>query len=150
MKIPRAPFRGSAMIFVGMGWRYGGARVRDLRCRCGIVWSDAGVVAVHLPEEREIATRGRVFRLYPDAREVRPPLFVEIAIEGITAQLRGRDGDFSRVALDMSGISPFNQRVYEFTRTIPRGETRTYKELATEMRGAPNFRWRRRSRKIPL
>src|SRR5215471_18350717 len=102
--------------------------------RCGIVWSDAGIVAVHLPEEREITTRGRLFRLYPEAREVRPPSFVEIAIEGIATQLRGRDGDFSGVALDMSGISAFNQRVYEFTRTIPRGETRTYREVAAEMR----------------
>jgi methylated-DNA-[protein]-cysteine S-methyltransferase len=102
--------------------------------RCGIVWSDGGIVAVHLPEEREITTRGRVFRLYPEAREVRPPLFVEIAIEGIAAQLRGRDGDFSGVTLDMSGIPAFNQSVYQFTRTIPRGETRTYKEVAAEMR----------------
>ena len=102
--------------------------------RCGIVWSDAGIAAVHLPEEREIATRGRLFRLYPEAREVRPPSFVEIAINGITTQLRGRDGDFSGVALDTSGISAFNQRVYEFTRSIPRGETRTYREVATEMR----------------
>jgi methylated-DNA-[protein]-cysteine S-methyltransferase len=102
--------------------------------RCGIVWSDAGVVAVHLPEQREIATRGRLFRHYPEARELRPPLFAELAIEAIATQLRGRDGDFSGVALDMSGISAFHQRVYEFTRTIPRGETRTYKEVAAQMR----------------
>jgi methylated-DNA-[protein]-cysteine S-methyltransferase len=102
--------------------------------RCGIVWSDAGIVCVQLPEARELDTRRRLFRLYPEAREMRPPPMVEIAIEGIVAALRGRDASLSDIALDMEGISLFNQRVYEFTRTIPRGETRTYDEVATGMR----------------
>jgi methylated-DNA-[protein]-cysteine S-methyltransferase len=102
--------------------------------RCGIVWSDAGIVSVQLPESREIETRRRLFRLYPEAREQRPPLMVEVAIEGIVALLRGEISEFSDVTLDMAGISTFNQRVYEFTRTIPRGETRTYSEVASQMR----------------
>jgi methylated-DNA-[protein]-cysteine S-methyltransferase len=104
--------------------------------RSAIVWSDAGIVGVHLPETREIDTRRRVFRLYPEARDVRPPINTEIAIEGIAALLRGRDGDLGDVTLDMAGIHVFNQRVYEFTRAIPRGETRTYGELATRL-GTP-------------
>src|ERR1700742_4465003 len=102
--------------------------------RCGIVWSDAGIVAVQLPEARELDTRRRLFRLYPEAREMRPPPMVETAIEGIAAAMRGRDTGLSDVALDMEGISLFNQRVYEFPRTIPRAETRTYDEVATGMR----------------
>ena len=102
--------------------------------RCGIVWSDAGIVAVQLPEARELDTRRRLYRLYPEAREMRPPPMVEIAIQGIAAALRGRDADFSDVTLDMEGISLFNQRVYEFARTILRGETRTYDEVAAAMR----------------
>src|SRR6201994_4933595 len=102
--------------------------------RCGIVWSDAGIVAVQLPEARELDTRRRLYRLYPEAREMRPPPMVEIAIQGIAAALRGRDADFSEVALDMEGVSLFNQRVYEHARSIPRGETRTYDEVATAMR----------------
>ena len=84
--------------------------------RCGIAWGDAGVVGVQLPEAREIETRRRLFQLYPDAREMRPPLNAEIAIEGIVALLRGEPADFSDVTLDMSGIHAFNQRVYELTR----------------------------------
>ena len=102
--------------------------------RCGIVWRDAGVVSVQLPEARELETRRRLYRLYPEAREQRPPAMVEIAIDGIVALLRGRPSDFSDVALDMADISTFSQRVYEFARTIPRGETRTYAEVATQMR----------------
>lgn len=102
--------------------------------RCGIVWSEAGIVAVQLPEAREIDTRRRLFRLYPEAREMRPPVMVEVAMEGIDALLRGRDADLSDVTLDISGITAFNQRVYQFTRSIPRGETRTYSEIAGMMR----------------
>ena len=36
----------------------------------------------------------------------------------------------------MNGIHVFNQRVYELTRAVPRGETRTYGEIATRL-GAP-------------
>ena len=102
--------------------------------RCGIVWSEAGIVAVQLPEAREIDTRRRLFRLYPEAREMRPPVMVEVAMEGTDALLRGRNADLSDVTLDVRGISAFNQRVYELTRGIPRGETRTYNEIASMMR----------------
>ena len=102
--------------------------------RCGIAWGDLGIVGVQLPEAREIDTRRRMYRLYPEAHEQRPPLNSEIAIEGIAALLRGGNADLAEVALDMTGIPAFNQRVYEFTRTIPRGETRIYAEVAGGMR----------------
>ncbi len=102
--------------------------------RCGIVWSEAGIASVQLPEAREIETRRRLFRLYPQAREQRPPLTVQVAIQGIAAHLRGGNSELSDVMLDLTGIPVFNQRVYELTRLIPRGETRTYAEIATQMR----------------
>jgi methylated-DNA-[protein]-cysteine S-methyltransferase len=104
--------------------------------RCGIAWSDGGVIGVQLPEAREIETRRRLFQLYPEARETRPPLNVEIAIEGIVALLRGQVSDFADVTLDFTGIPAFNRRVYEFARAIPRGETRTYGEVAASLRAS--------------
>jgi methylated-DNA-[protein]-cysteine S-methyltransferase len=104
--------------------------------RCGIAWSNIGVVGVQLPEAREIETRKRLFQLYPDAREMRPPVTVEIAIEGIAALLRGEPADLSDTTLDMTGIHAFNARVYDITRTIPRGETRSYAEVANIMRAS--------------
>ncbi|MGN1290851.1 MAG: cysteine methyltransferase, partial [Bradyrhizobium sp.] len=47
--------------------------------RCGIAWGEAGVAGVQLPELREIETRKRLFQLYPDAREMRPPAEIELA-----------------------------------------------------------------------
>jgi methylated-DNA-[protein]-cysteine S-methyltransferase len=102
--------------------------------RCGIAWSRAGVIGVQLPLAREIETRKRLFQLYPEAREVRPPPNVEIAIDGIVALLRGEPADLSDVALDMSGVQPFNQRVYTFARSIPHGETLTYADIASKLR----------------
>jgi methylated-DNA-[protein]-cysteine S-methyltransferase len=105
--------------------------------RCGIAYGYSGVIGVQLPEAREIETRRRLYQLYPDAREMRPSLNVEIAIEGIVALLRGNASDLSDVTLDMTGIHAFNQRVYELTRAIPRGETRTYGDIATRL-GTPD------------
>jgi methylated-DNA-[protein]-cysteine S-methyltransferase len=101
--------------------------------RCGIAWGHAGIVGVQLPEAREIETRKRLFQLYPDAREQRPPADVELAIEGIVALLRGEPADLSDVMLDMNGVPAFNARVYTFTRGIPRGETITYGEIAAKL-----------------
>jgi methylated-DNA-[protein]-cysteine S-methyltransferase len=104
--------------------------------RCGIAWGDSGILGVQLPEAREIETRRRMLRQTLDARELRPPLNAEIAIEGIVALLRGQPSDLNDVTLDMSGIHAFNQRVYELTRAIPRGETRTYGEIAERLRAS--------------
>src|SRR3954454_10310098 len=104
--------------------------------RCGIAWGELGVIGVQLPEAREIDTRRRLFQLYPDAREMRAPLHIEIAIEGIATLLRGGDSDLSEVALDVTGIPAFNQRVYAFARSIPRGEARTYGEVASALRAS--------------
>jgi len=106
--------------------------------RCGIAWGDRGILGVQLPEVRELETRRRMYRIHPQAREQSPPANAEMAIEGIVALLRGDDADLSGVTLDFSGVPYFNQRVYQYVRAIPRGETRTYDDIASglRMRGA--------------
>jgi methylated-DNA-[protein]-cysteine S-methyltransferase len=104
--------------------------------RCGIAWGELGVLGVQLPEAREIETRRRLFQLFPDARELRPPEEIQSAMDGIAALLRGKPADLSEVRLDITGIPAFNVRVYEFTRTIPRGETMTYGEVASRLRAS--------------
>src|SRR5436309_12503399 len=98
--------------------------------RCGIAWGEPGVAGVQLPEAREIETRRRLYQLFPDARELRPSPEIQSAIDGIATLLRGKAADFSEIRLDMTGIRPFDARVYYFARTIPRGETLTYGEVA--------------------
>ena len=101
--------------------------------RCGIAWGQAGVVSVQLPEAREMETRRRMLRQHPEARELRPPAEVELAIEGIVTLLRGHASDFSDVVLDMQGVAPFSRRVYELVRGIPRGDIMTFAEVAKRL-----------------
>src|SRR5512143_3221876 len=104
--------------------------------RCGMVWSNAGIVAVQLPEAREIDTRRRIYHVHPEAREQRPPFNSELAIEGIAAVLHGDNAELGDTMLDMGDVAAFDRRVYDLARTVPRGETRTYNEIARAL-GTP-------------
>ncbi|HYV56949.1 MAG TPA: methylated-DNA--[protein]-cysteine S-methyltransferase [Candidatus Nitrosopolaris sp.] len=104
--------------------------------RCGIAWSGAGIVGVQLPEASEGATRSRVLRRFPEARETPPPADVQRAVDDITALLRGEARDLSGIVLDMERVSPFHRRVYEAARTVPAGATLSYGDVAARL-GAP-------------
>ncbi len=109
--------------------------------RCGVAWGSQGIVGVQLPEARESATRARMLRRFPDAREAAPPRDVQRAVDGIVALLRGDEADgagidLSAIALDMDGVPDFHRRVYEVARAIPVGATASYGEIAERM-GAP-------------
>ena len=104
--------------------------------RCGIAWGELGVLGVQLPEAREIETRRRLYQIFPDTRELRPPAEIQSAIEAIAALLRGKAADLSEVRLDMTDVRPFDGRVYDFIRTIPRGETLTYGEVAARLKAS--------------
>jgi methylated-DNA-[protein]-cysteine S-methyltransferase len=99
--------------------------------RCGIAWAARGIVGVQLPEAHVAATRARLARRFPDAREATPPAHIRDAADAITALLRGERRDLSPLVLDMDGVPPFHRRVYEAARAIPPGSTRTYGEIAT-------------------
>ena len=101
--------------------------------RCGIPWGEDGDAGGTPPEARQIATRGRMLR-HLDARQLAPPLICSNpAIDAMVALLRGQPCDFSDVTLDMHGVAPFNRRVHQFARAIPRGETLTYAEFARRL-----------------
>jgi len=98
--------------------------------RCGITWGARGVVGVQLPERHEGATRARLLRRYPDARESPPPSHIQQVIEGIVGLLRGEPRDFSSVTLDTEDVPPFHQQVYAVARSIPAGSTLSYGDIA--------------------
>jgi methylated-DNA-[protein]-cysteine S-methyltransferase len=47
--------------------------------------------------------------------------------------LQGESIDLRDVVIDYEGIAPFHQRVYEISRQILAGQTRTYGEIAAEL-----------------
>jgi methylated-DNA-[protein]-cysteine S-methyltransferase len=104
--------------------------------RCGIAWSDGGVVGVQLPEGSDLAMRAQLLRRFPGAREGEPPAEARRAIGGIVALLRGEASALGAITLDMDDVPPFERRVYEVARTIPPGDTLSYGEIARRL-GAP-------------
>jgi len=79
--------------------------------RCGITWGPGGIVGVQLPERNENATRARLLRRYPDARETPPPPHIR----------------------PVQGVPQFRQDVYAVARTIPAGGTLTYGDIAARL-----------------
>lgn len=103
---------------------------------CGVAWNGGALAGVQLPEASGRATRARLQRRFPAARETPPPPAVRRAIDAIRALLRGEPADLSAIALDLDGVPPFHRRVYDAARAIAPGATLSYGEIAARI-GAP-------------
>lgn len=101
--------------------------------RCGIVWNERGIAGVQLPERSDGATRNRLLRRYPTAREAVPSVTARSAIDRIVALLRGEPDDLAGVTVDLQRVSDFNRRVYEVTRSIRPGATLSYGAIAARL-----------------
>ncbi|MEX2631414.1 MAG: methylated-DNA--[protein]-cysteine S-methyltransferase [Tistlia sp.] len=98
---------------------------------CGLVWSGRGLVAVQLPEGSPEATRARLERRYPTAREQTPePAGQGRAVKRIARLLAGAADDLADLPLDDAGLEEFERRVYALARAIRPGATSTYGEIA--------------------
>ncbi len=101
---------------------------------CALVWGEAGLIGVLLPESSDAATRARASRRYPGALEAEPPPALQRVIARIGALLGGaRDDDLTDIQLDQGALPEFNRRVYALARAIRPGSTRSYGELAAEL-----------------
>jgi methylated-DNA-[protein]-cysteine S-methyltransferase len=100
---------------------------------CAIAWNARGISAVGFPERTEAATRERLLRRRPGARETTPSREVQNVIDDIVALLGGNPRDFRGVRLDTSGLSDLQRRVYKIARDIPAGATLTYGEIAVRL-----------------
>jgi methylated-DNA-[protein]-cysteine S-methyltransferase len=101
--------------------------------RCAIAWGARGIVRVGFPERNERATRDRLCRRFPEAREAAPSADVARVIDDIVALLAGGRADLGHARLDMAGLSDLQRGVYEIARAIPAGATLTYGEIAERM-----------------
>lgn len=102
---------------------------------CAVAGTRKGIYAflppVPSPEEAELnllkLIRGEGERIWRGFDDV---------VDSVRRYFSGERVDFSRFTLDMSLGTPFMQRVWEATRLIPYGETRTYAWVA-RMAGSP-------------
>lgn len=104
---------------------------------CGIAWretansgSQAVVTAVQLPDATPQATESRIARKAGTNQRSAPPREIAAVIGKIRKHLQGETQDFRDVAVDLDGATPFFRQVYDATREIPPGQTRTYGEIA--------------------
>jgi methylated-DNA-[protein]-cysteine S-methyltransferase len=103
---------------------------------CALVWRDDTVIGASLPESTEAATRARIARNFPDIEEAPPPPAVAEAMALVARLLAGEAVDLSAIPIDLAAADAFEQRVYAIVHAIPRGEIRTYGEVAAAI-GAP-------------
>ncbi|WP_106638535.1 methylated-DNA--[protein]-cysteine S-methyltransferase [Allosphingosinicella vermicomposti] len=103
---------------------------------CGIVWKGGAVVATALPDTSRGALALKLQRRFPDAAEAAMPPAIAALAEAIIALLGPSATEPDPSLLDFSGVDSFERRVYDAALAIPRGETRTYGELAAAI-GSP-------------
>ena len=101
--------------------------------RCGVAWSERGIVAVQLPLVSETETRIRLRQRHGDLPELPPNAAASYAIERMAALLAGQPIDLSDIWLDLIDISEFQRRVYAIAREIPPGQTLSYGDLARRL-----------------
>jgi methylated-DNA-[protein]-cysteine S-methyltransferase len=101
--------------------------------RCGIAWSDAGILAVRLPYASDEKMRAHLQSRFGAVEQASPPPSIRQAIDAITSLMNGEATDLSGIMLDMAEIPDFNRRVYEIARGIPAGSTLTYGDIAKRL-----------------
>ncbi len=104
---------------------------------CGIAWRDGGLTRLQLPERDVSATERRLSAREVPGLQAEEVPWVAWAVVALQRYFAGRAVDFSGICLDVSGCSPFHQRIYEALRGVPFGKTTTYGALAAEV-GSPD------------
>lgn len=100
---------------------------------CGMAWAGATILATHLPDTSDEATREQLKRRSGVTQERHPSVEARSAIAAITALLEGARVDLGFIACDFSRLDPFSANVYRIARAIPPGETLTYGAIAAEL-----------------
>ena len=105
---------------------------------CALAWNAHALTAVRLPDHSQALTRANLLARQHDAVESPEdatavacwPAFVATAVKSIRAHLAGQPHDLRDLPLDLSGVMPFEARVYAAARALDPGQTCTYGEMA--------------------
>jgi methylated-DNA-[protein]-cysteine S-methyltransferase len=104
---------------------------------CGVVWNETGLTGVLLPEDSEEASRTRIAKRFHGAIESSPFGAAVMAVEQIQALMIDGDTDLTGIRLDTGRLSPLLDRIYNATRAIKPGSTRTYGQIAKQVGADP-------------
>jgi methylated-DNA-[protein]-cysteine S-methyltransferase len=95
-----------------------------------VAWGERGIVRTFLPEPSASATRARLARRLPHAREAEPPEQVRRLIDDVVRLLQGDRVNLEWATIDDAAVPELDRCVYAATRTIPPGSTSTYGDVA--------------------
>jgi methylated-DNA-[protein]-cysteine S-methyltransferase len=98
---------------------------------CGVAWSERGLTRLQLPESDRTATERRL-RASAAKPTQATPAEIDQLIANIQRYMTGRCVDFAAVAIDLTGVGPFQRKVYEAARFVTWGQTVSYGELARQ------------------
>ena len=102
----------------------------------GLLASDSGLLRSTLPEDSSRACASGL-ALVESSDSIRAPERFDDLRERLLDYFDGAETGFDDIALDLDDAPSFYLKAWQACRTIPRGETRTYKWLAG-MAGSPN------------
>jgi methylated-DNA-[protein]-cysteine S-methyltransferase len=105
---------------------------------CALAWNAQGLTHAQLPEASRAATEARVRRRC-GGTAAEPPPAIAALITDLRRYFAGEAVDFSAVAVDLSHLGDFQQRLYQSLRSVAWGHTTTYGELARTL-GCPDAR----------
>ncbi len=102
----------------------------------GIAASSRGLLGTTLPQPSESAALRRLRHRWPEAHLASAGELADVE-ERLRRYFAGQVVSFDDLPLDMSQATPFQRRVWEVTRTIVRGQTRSYGDIARQL-GSPH------------
>jgi methylated-DNA-[protein]-cysteine S-methyltransferase len=114
----------AAVISTELGWV---AVAHENGVVTGIVFGHVDSRQAVAALRRHLDVASRDFDLL--ATEDHPPAIVDL-VARLTAFAAGESVDFDDVRIDQRHLTPFGRRIQQACRRIPRGETRSYGELA--------------------
>lgn len=105
---------------------------------CGLAWSAQGLVGSQLPEASRGETRERMRQRFPTAQKAREgdavPAFVQDAMDCVWALASAQPAAVGHVVLDERELTPFQRALFTLARQIPQGQTRSYGDLAAQLK----------------
>jgi len=106
---------------------------------CGIAWNDRGIAHFQLPTKAAKATERLLLRRLSEAAPGEPTPEVAQAIAAAKDYFEGKNVDFSRFQLDLSGQDDLFREIYEAVRQVGWGDTTTYGALAKKLGKEPQI-----------
>ena len=97
---------------------------------CAIAWSGAGLTRVQLPETTAGEAESRVQRPGAEPAAMPLPAFAQEAVSALRRYFDGAPVSLELLLLDENNVPSFNALIYRALRTVPRGTTVTYGDLA--------------------